>query len=435
LRRWLQKHESAAFFGAAAGESRHFQMMVVRLEHPLALPCGKVLKNRVVKSALCEGLANFSNNATGAHSTLYQRWAQSGAGLLITGAVQVDRRYLDRPGDIVIEGPQNSAALAALRAMAEAAKSGGSAALMQLSHAGLASSRLWCSEPVGPSALESPARALTDAEIEDIIRRFIFATGIALECGFDGVQILAAHGRLLGSFLCPAENNRADAWGGEIHQRAALLLRIVRGVRAAFGAGVALSVKIDAHAGLSPDVAALAKLLGVESVDLLEATAGRWFSDREGLRGRVRDHVVDPQGLAKTGEALRTASRSLVVLSGGLRYRPQIEQMLDDGCMDAVGFGEAFCANPDFASALMRGDLDEAPSIHDIMGAAPNPLMGLLQKLENAAGLRAVAGQELCALAIEDYARGRETPQIRSAAQALRVLARADRAAVKGLAA
>lgn len=411
--------------------------MVVRLEHPLALPSGKVLRNRVVKSALCEGLANLSNQATEAHATLYRRWADSGAGMLVTGAVQIDRRYLDRPGDIVIEGPQTPAALASLRAMAEASKSGGAIALMQLSHAGLASARLWCSEPVGPSAWDAPARALNDAEIEDIIRRFVFATGIALDCGFDGVQILAAHGRLLGSFISPIDNGRSDQWGGEIHRRAALLLRIVRGVRAAYGAAVAVSVKLDAgpEEAASADSLTLSKVLGLEGVDLLEISAGRWFSDREGLRGRSREPRLDAQSLGKAGEAMRAASKCLILLNGGLRARPQIEQMLDDGVMDAVGFGEAFCADPDFAQRLLRGDLDQTPSIHDNFNTPANPLLNMVQKLEDAAGLRDIAVQELCALAIDDYARGAKLPRSRSAAQALRDMARNDRAAIKGLAA
>ncbi len=425
------------FFGALLCESRHFGLMVVRLEHPLALSSGKVLKNRVVKSALCEGLADLSNHATPAHATLYRRWAASGAGMLVTGAVQIDRRYLDRPGDIVIEGPQTPAALAALRAMAEAAKSDGAVALMQLSHAGLASARLWCSEPVGPSVWDATARALNDAEIEDIIRRFIFATGIALDCGFDGVQILAAHGRLIGSFLSPADNRRTDHWGGEIHRRAALLLRIVRGLRAAYGASAAISVKVDASVedSATPDDLTLSKMLGLEGVDLLEVSAGRWFSDREGLRGRSRAPRLEPQALGKAGQAMRAASKCLVLLNGGVRSRHHIEQMLDDGFMDAVGFGEAFCADPEFAPALLRGDVDVIPGIHDNFNASDNPLLGMIQKLEDATGLREIAVQELCALAIDDYARGAQSPKPRSAAQALRDIGRNDRAAVKGLAA
>jgi 2,4-dienoyl-CoA reductase-like NADH-dependent reductase (Old Yellow Enzyme family) len=84
------------------------------LSTPLRLSSGVVLRNRLGKSAMTEGLADAHNRATGAHARLYRRWAEGGAGLLITGNVQVSRTHLERPGNIVIEGRQSPEALAAL---------------------------------------------------------------------------------------------------------------------------------------------------------------------------------------------------------------------------------------------------------------------------------------------------------------------------------
>jgi len=75
------------------------------LEKPLALPNGGTLKNRVSKAAMTEGLADAENRATDRHQTIYRRWAEGGAGLLITGNIMVDRRYLERPGNVAIDGP------------------------------------------------------------------------------------------------------------------------------------------------------------------------------------------------------------------------------------------------------------------------------------------------------------------------------------------
>ncbi|MEL7487871.1 MAG: NADH:flavin oxidoreductase, partial [Pseudomonadota bacterium] len=69
------------------------------IDLPLTLPCGARLKNRIAKAAMTEGLADPLNRATARHATLYRRWAEGGAGLLITGNVMVDRRYLERPGN------------------------------------------------------------------------------------------------------------------------------------------------------------------------------------------------------------------------------------------------------------------------------------------------------------------------------------------------
>ncbi len=80
---------------------------------------------------MTEGLADARNRATARHVTLYRRWAEGGAGLLLTGNVQVDRRYLERGGNIVIDGPQEASQLAALEAMAEAGATGGTHLWMQ----------------------------------------------------------------------------------------------------------------------------------------------------------------------------------------------------------------------------------------------------------------------------------------------------------------
>ena len=92
----------------------------VELSTPLVLPCGAVLPNRIVKSAMTEGLADPAGRATEEHVRLYRRWARGGTGMLLTGNIQVDMRSLERPGNIVLEGPQDADRMARLRAVADA---------------------------------------------------------------------------------------------------------------------------------------------------------------------------------------------------------------------------------------------------------------------------------------------------------------------------
>lgn len=82
--------------------------MSVTIAAPLTLPCGATLKNRLAKGAMTEGLGDVQNRATAAHVRLYRRWAAGGAGMLLTGNVQVDRRYMERPGNVAIDGPQSN---------------------------------------------------------------------------------------------------------------------------------------------------------------------------------------------------------------------------------------------------------------------------------------------------------------------------------------
>jgi hypothetical protein len=78
----------------------------------LELPCGRQLANRICKAAMTEGLADAHDNATLAHRRLYSTWARGGAAVLLTGNIMIDRRYLERSGNVVVE---DDAGLAQLR--------------------------------------------------------------------------------------------------------------------------------------------------------------------------------------------------------------------------------------------------------------------------------------------------------------------------------
>jgi 2,4-dienoyl-CoA reductase-like NADH-dependent reductase (Old Yellow Enzyme family) len=134
------------------------------LVQPLTLRCGAVLRNRIAKAAMTEGLADEYNRATSRHEHLYGRWSRGGAGLLITGNVQVDRRHLERPGNVVID---DNDGLDRLRAFAQAGTSGGNHLWMQLNHPGRQSPTIVNSAPLAPSAVplsagDSPRRGRAD---------------------------------------------------------------------------------------------------------------------------------------------------------------------------------------------------------------------------------------------------------------------------------
>mgnify|MGYP003553683442 CR=1 FL=1 len=73
------------------------------LARPLTLPCGATLPNRLCKAAMTEGVADALLRATARHERLYRTWSEGGAGLLLTGNVQIDRTDLERPGNVAID--------------------------------------------------------------------------------------------------------------------------------------------------------------------------------------------------------------------------------------------------------------------------------------------------------------------------------------------
>ena len=286
--------------------------MPVSLSDPLKLPCGAVLKNRFAKAAMTEGLADAHNRATGRHVTLYRRWAEGGAGLLLTGNVMVDRRYLERAGNVAIDGPQSEDARRALNAWADAATEAGAAIWMQISHAGRQTPKMIAKQPVAPSAVgvDLPGgqfgapRALGEPEIEDVIARFAHVASTAKAAGFTGVQVHAAHGYLISEFLNPLVNRRDDKWGGSLENRARLLLRSVDAVRAKVGSGFPVSVKLNSSdfqkGGFSfEECLEVIERLNGAGIDLLEISGGNYEQPRmmgiEGMEpvfrgGRARFH-------------------------------------------------------------------------------------------------------------------------------------------------
>ena len=197
-------------------------MTPVSVAAPLELPCGTTVKNRLVKAAMSEGLATKAGGPSDQHIDLYRRWAEGGAGVLVTGAVMVDPEHLGEPNTVVVADDRH---LDALRDWAEAGTVNDTELWMQLNHPGKQSPRSVNEYPVAPSAIpmDGPAarffatpRELTVDDIRLIVWRFGYAARIAKSTGFTGVQIHAAHGYLINQFLSPNDNKRTDEYGGDL---------------------------------------------------------------------------------------------------------------------------------------------------------------------------------------------------------------------------
>ena len=180
------------------------------IEQSLTLPCGHSVPNRLCKSAMTEGLADAHDHATAAHQRLYSAWARGGAAILMSGNIMIDRRYLERSGNVVAEGDSG---LPQLRAWAQTVHDGGSQLWAQISHPGRQCPRLVNLTPLAPSEVQlnmggnfGKPRAATEADIRDVIQRFVNTAALVREAGFDGVQIHSAHGYLLSQFLSPRTN-------------------------------------------------------------------------------------------------------------------------------------------------------------------------------------------------------------------------------------
>ena len=350
----------------------------------LRLPCGALLPNRIAKAAMTEGLAAADDQANERHARLYRRWAAGGAGLLVTGNVMVDHRWLERPGNVVIEDRRGAAALSE---WAKAGTCAGNHLWMQISHPGRQCSRMSSSRPVSASTegldllgLFARPRALTSAEIEDVIRRFATTAMIARETGFTGVQVHSAHGYLLAQFLSPVTNRREDEWGGSLENRARLLLEIVRATRRAVGDDFPVSVKLNSadfqKGGFDlPDCVRVAGWLAGEKIDLLEVSGGTYEQPKLlGYEGRAETAAEPQRASTRQREAyfldyareIRAAYPLPMMVTGGFRSRAAMAEALASDELDVVGLGRPLCPEPDLAGRLAAGS---------VAGAAPPPFL------------------------------------------------------------
>lgn len=366
------------------------------LADSLKLPCGALLKNRLAKAAMTEGLADPWNRATERHATLYRRWAEGGAGLLITGNVQVDRRHLERPGNVAIDGPQTDEQRAALTAFARAATDRGAAIWIQLSHAGRQSPKIVSREPVGPSAVRlnlpggqfAAPRALSHFEIEDVIARFAYAASVAKSAGFTGVQVHAAHGYLISEFLNPLVNRREDQWGGALENRARLLLRVVAAVRAKVGSGFPVSVKLNSSdfqkGGFSfEECLTVVSWLNEAGIDLLEISGGSYEQPQmmgiEGLEPAFEERARESTRAREAyfiqyAESVSARAAMPLMVTGGFRSRGAMDDALAAGAADAIGLARPLCVDPGLPRDLLNGAVAVAPSWENSLRLGPGGL-------------------------------------------------------------
>jgi 2,4-dienoyl-CoA reductase-like NADH-dependent reductase (Old Yellow Enzyme family) len=351
---------------------------VVRLSDPLTLPCGAVLKNRIVKAAMTEGLANGDNQGNERFIRLYKRWGEGGAGLLITGNFLVDRWHLERGGNLAIQGVQSNQALAALADIAKAAKANGSQIWVQLNHAGRQTQKMINKNPKAPSNIGlkmgngrfATPTPLTLPEIDDAISAFAHAAKIVDATGFDGVQMHAAHGYLVSQFLSPLSNRRNDQYGGSLENRARFLLQVIARIRAETRTTFALSVKLNSadfqKGGFSDDESAIvAQWLQEAGVDLIEISGGNYEQPR-----MINFDRKDPLGAGKRESTIKREAYFLdfvpklrskvsipVMVTGGFRSVAAMDQALNQDGVDLIGLGRPMVIDPDVPNKIISGEL------------------------------------------------------------------------------
>ena len=365
------------------------------IEASLTLPCGAQIPNRLCKAAMTEGLASPQGEPTEALERLYGIWSDGGAGLLLSGNVQIEGDHLERPGNVIIDREPSEAMQRALARWAAAGTRSGNHFWAQISHAGRQCQKIVNPQPKAPSAVKlglpggqfGEPQPMTEEDIESVITGFARCAKVVIDAGFTGVQLHAAHGYLLSQFLSPRSNQRQDQWGGSLENRARLLLASVSRVRAAVGPSIPISVKLNSadfqRGGFDFDESLqVAKWLEQASVDLIEISGGTYEQPR--LLNLDGMEPVEEQSVAAStrareayfvdfAEAMHKEVSIPLMVTGGLRRLDAMSLALESGAADMIGIGRPMCVMTDAPAQLLAG-VSELPRFEDTLSLLPRAL-------------------------------------------------------------
>jgi 2,4-dienoyl-CoA reductase-like NADH-dependent reductase (Old Yellow Enzyme family) len=337
---------------------------------------GLTLRNRIVVSPMCQySCTKRDGLATDWHMVHLGSRAVGGAGLVLTEATAVTPEGRISPEDL---GLWSDAHAEALTPIVRFIHSQGASVGIQLAHAGrkASTSSTWTGgravededggwTPLGPT--EDPAspvhrapRAMDSSDIQRVVAAFASAAGRADAIGVDTVEIHAAHGYLLHSFLSPLSNRREDGYGGSLEQRARLLFEVVDAVRAVWPAHKPLLVRISAtdwvEGGWTPaDSVELTKHLARHGVDLVDCSSGG-----VALNARI---PVGPNYQVPFAEQIRREAGMPTGAVGLITTPEQAEAILDSGQADLIFMARELLRDPYFTlhAAQALGAADKMP--------------------------------------------------------------------------
>lgn len=351
------------------------------------------LRNRVIKTATYEGMCpgGMPGDALVRH---HRDLAAGGVGMTTVAycAVSAGGRTFDEQ---MYMRPE---VVAPLRRVTDAVHGEGAAVSLQLGHCGAFSKskglRPW--GPLGPSFGVNAygvmsgvpfARAMAASDLAAVVDDFGRAAALALEAGFDALEIHLGHGYLLSQFLSPAVNRRRDGYGGSLENRARLPLEVVARVREVVAGRAAVVAKINLRDGFRgglelPDAVGVAQRLEAAGIDGIVMSGG--FTSRTPFylfRGArplremieveqsalqrlvlrlvgariIRAYPFEELFFLPLAREVRRAVRVPLVLLGGALSLDNLETALREG-FEFIAMGRALIADPDLVRRMERGE-------------------------------------------------------------------------------
>lgn len=327
---------------------------------------GITLNNRVVMAPMTTWSSNDDYTVSDEELTYYKKRV-NGVGLVITGCTHVTPNGIGFTNEFAA---YDDTFTPGLRKLAEAAKSGGAPAILQIFHAGnkAVPDLTPNGEVVSSSALETEAtgfapsvlpRELSHDEIMEVIHAFGETTKRAIDAGFDGVEVHGAHGFLLQNFLSPFFNRREDEWGGSLENRLRFPLAVVQEMKNVikkhatkpFIFGYRISPDEHEEGGLKmKDTYELINRLIEADVDYVHASLAN------ALSSKPVDSKDDKTYLELIVEHVN--GRVPVMAAGSMVTPDDVSTALDKG-LSLAAIGHTLIMNPDWVEKVQTGKVAE----------------------------------------------------------------------------
>ena len=298
------------------------------------------LKNRLVRSATWEGLANPDGGLPEETYAIYEELAKGGVGGIITGFTSVALN------DFYFGGMMrlcDNALIPQYRRLVDIIHREGCPVIAQLALGAYY-------RPVGNGKfMQVEPDDMTVEEIRLVESQFIDAAVRAQKAGFDGVQLHIAHFFFLSRFVSPAVNHREDEYGGSLLGRARIVLEIMAGIRA-IAPGLHITAKINSsdftYGGLDNDESLeLCKLIALNGIDSIEVSGNG--TSVSGIKAHVNEGYFLPFA-ARLAEEVDVP----VMLVGGLRALDSMEAVLNQTKIELISLSRPLLCEPDLPKKM-----------------------------------------------------------------------------------
>ncbi len=326
------------------------------------------LKNRFVRSATWDGMANEDGDPQESMFERYKTVARGGVGLIQTGFTYVNKNGKALPRQL---GFYSDEQIPVFEKLVDAVHDEGAKISLQLVHSGSVRFLDIGMQPMAPSAVKEeltgnePVEMSVD-DIEEVVHDFASAAVRAKRAGFDCVELDMAQGFLMSQFFSPVFNKRTDEYGGSIENRARIGFQMVRAIREMCGPDFPILVKMNCSdfcdGGLEPeDALYICRELSNMGVDAIELTGGTLAGGDD--LGPIRTKILSAEKEAYFKDYALQFKKQIkcpLILVGGIRSLEVMEDIYQSGGADFFSMARPLISEPDLINRWQAGNRGKA---------------------------------------------------------------------------